>query len=127
MSSATFDMLDYNFPTPFRCLEFIQKPIIFLSNINIDVRDIYISLNAIKIKLHFKPSDLFTKKTRFMSYKYIMKPSNQRFTIFILYCIYIFRASLFRIFLYFLYLKRYLFENQKVSPPSKMIFYKYYL
>jgi len=37
------------------------------------------------------------KITRLMGYKYIMRPSEQKFTIFILYCIYIFRASLSRI------------------------------
>jgi hypothetical protein len=54
-----------------------------------------------------------------MGYKYTMRPSNQKFTIFILYCIYIFRASLSKILLYFLSLKRYLFKHRKVSTFIK--------
>ena len=45
------------------------------------------------------------KRTRLLGYKYTMKPSEQRFTIFIFYCIYNFRVSLSRILLYFFLLK----------------------
>jgi len=65
---------------------------------------------------------LFTKKTRFMGYKYIMRPSKQRFIAFILYCIYIFRASLSRIFLYFFSPKRYLFKHRRVLTSTKKDF-----
>jgi hypothetical protein len=46
--------LDPNLSIPFKCIKVLQEPIIFLSNINIDVRDIYFSLNAIRVKLHFR-------------------------------------------------------------------------
>jgi hypothetical protein len=55
-----------------------------------------------------------------MGYKYTIRPSKERFTIFNLYCIYIFRASLSRIFLYFLSLKRYLFNHQRVTTSTKV-------
>jgi hypothetical protein len=51
-SLATFIVLDHNLPTPFRCIKVLQKPIIFPSNISIDIRDIYLSLNAIRVRLH---------------------------------------------------------------------------
>jgi hypothetical protein len=54
-----------------------------------------------------------------MGYKNTMRLLEQRFTIFILYYIYIFRASLSRILLYFLYLKRYLFKHQSVPTFTK--------
>jgi hypothetical protein len=34
---------------PFSCIKIFQGPIIFSSNINIDVRDIYLSLNVIRV------------------------------------------------------------------------------
>jgi hypothetical protein len=46
MGLATFDILDSNLSTSFRCIKFLQWPTIFLSNINIDVRDIYPSLKC---------------------------------------------------------------------------------
>jgi len=52
MSSITFNILNLNFPTPFRCIKILQEPIIFSSNINIDIRDIYPLLNTIGVKLH---------------------------------------------------------------------------
>ena len=50
-----FDVLDPNFLTPFRCIKVLHGPTIFLSNINIDLRNIYTSLNAIRVKLHLDP------------------------------------------------------------------------
>jgi hypothetical protein len=44
MNLATFDVLDFNLLKPFRY--------IYPSNINIDVMDIYPSLNAIRVRLH---------------------------------------------------------------------------
>jgi hypothetical protein len=49
MDLDTFDVLDLNLLTPFKCIKVLQRPTIFLSNINIDVRDIYTSLNAIMV------------------------------------------------------------------------------
>ena len=49
-------------------------------------------IKTIGVKLHFSPT--FYKETRLMSYKHIMNHSYNRFTIFILYYIHIFRASL---------------------------------
>jgi hypothetical protein len=57
--------------------------------------------------------------TKLMSYKYMMRSSKQRFTIFIIYCIYIFKASLYRIFLYFIFLKIYLFKHRRVLISIK--------
>jgi hypothetical protein len=54
-----------------------------------------------------------------MGYKHILRSSEQKFTIFILYCIYIFRASLSRIFLYFFSLKKYLFKYRRVSTSTE--------
>jgi hypothetical protein len=62
---------------------------------------------------------LSSLRSNLMGYKYSMKPSEQRFTIFIIYCIYIFRTSFSRIFLYFLSLKKYLFKHQRVSTSTK--------
>ena len=36
------NVLDPNLPTPFRCIKVLQGPTIFLSNINIDISDIYL-------------------------------------------------------------------------------------
>jgi len=119
MGLATSNILDPNLPTSFMCIKVLQEPTIFLSNINIDIRGIYTSLNAIKIKLHFWPSSSQKKKTRLIGYKYIMISSNQRFTIFLIYCIYIFKASFFRILLYFFSLKRYLFKHQIVHTSTR--------
>jgi hypothetical protein len=56
-----------------------------------------------KMKLHF---NLFLHvMIKLVGYKYTMRPSEQKFTILILYWIYIFRASLYEILLYFLFLK----------------------
>jgi len=55
-----------------------------------------------------------------MSYKYTMNPSSQKFTIFILYCIYIFRATLYGILLYFFFIKRYLFKYQRIPISTKL-------
>jgi hypothetical protein len=49
----------------------------------------------------------------------LMATNPTMFTIFILHCIYIFRASLSKIFLYFLSLKRYLFKHQRVHTSTK--------
>lgn len=54
-------------------------------------------------------------KIIFISYKYNIKLSEQVFTIFILYCIYIFKASLSQILSDFYLSKRYLFK-QSESP-----------
>jgi hypothetical protein len=110
--------LDLNLLTPLRCIKVLQGPIIFSSNIKIDIRDIYPSLNIIRVRLHFRP---LHKRTKLMNYKYPMRPLKQRFTIFILYFIYIyfFRASLSRIFLYFLSSKIYLFKHQRVFTFTK--------
>jgi hypothetical protein len=58
MSSTIFDVLDPHLPTLFLCIKVIQESIIFLSNISIDVRDIYTLLNAIKVKLLLRPFSL---------------------------------------------------------------------
>jgi hypothetical protein len=55
MGLATSDILNLNLPIPLRSIKVIQGPTIFLSSINIDVNDIYTSLNAIMVKLHFIP------------------------------------------------------------------------
>jgi hypothetical protein len=52
MSLATFDVLDPNLLTPFRCIKVFQGPTIFSSNISIDVSDIYLLLNANRVRLH---------------------------------------------------------------------------
>jgi hypothetical protein len=52
MGSAIVDVLDLKLLIPFRYIKVIQEPIIFPSNINIDIRDIYTLLNVIKLKLH---------------------------------------------------------------------------
>jgi hypothetical protein len=54
-----------------------------------------------------------------MSYKYTMRPSEQKFTNFIMYCIYISRVYLSIIYLYFFSLKRYLFKHQRVFTSTK--------
>jgi hypothetical protein len=54
-----------------------------------------------------------------MSYKYAMMPSKQKFTIFILKYINIFKVFLFRILLYFLSLKKYLFKYQRIFTSTK--------
>jgi hypothetical protein len=51
LALAIFDDLDSNFSTPFRCIKIFQELTIFPSNINIDIRDIYFSLNAIRVSL----------------------------------------------------------------------------
>jgi hypothetical protein len=84
----------------------------------------YTSLNAIMIKLHYKPFSLQKDETHG---QYTMRPSEQRFTIFILYCIYIFKIFLSTIFLYFLSLKRYLFKHRRVSTSTKWDFALVYL
>jgi len=84
---AIFDVLDINLLAPLRCIKVLQGPIIFSSNIKIDIRDIYPSLNIIRVRLHFRP---LHKRTKLMNYKYPMRPLKQRFTIFILYYIYIY-------------------------------------
>jgi len=48
MDLVTFDILNYNLPTHFRCVKVFQGPTIFLSNINTDVKYIYPSLNGYK-------------------------------------------------------------------------------
>jgi hypothetical protein len=121
IGSAIVDVLDLKLFIHFRCIKVIQEPTIFPSNINIDIRDIYTSLNVIKVKLHSRPF-FFYKRTRLTSYKYTMRPSKQRFIIFIFYYIYIFRASLSRILLYFLFLKKYLFKHRRVSISTKRDF-----
>jgi hypothetical protein len=108
--------LDLNLLTPLRCIKVLQGPTIFSSNIKIDIRDIYPLLNIIRVRLHFRP---LHKRTKLMDYEYPMRPLEQRFTIFILYYIYIFRASLSRIFLYFLSSKIYLFKHQRVFTFTK--------
>jgi hypothetical protein len=55
MGSAIVDVLDLKLFIHFRCIKVIQEPTIFPSNINIDIRDIYTSLNVIKVKLHSRP------------------------------------------------------------------------
>jgi hypothetical protein len=57
-----------------------------------------------------------------MGYKYTMRSSEQRFTIFILQCTYIFQASLSRILLHFFSLKRYLFKYRRVLTSTKKNF-----
>ena len=111
--SIDLAIFDINLPTSFRCIKILKRPTIFLSNFNIDVKDICPSLNNIRIRLQSKLF-FFYRRTRLMDYKYTMRPSEQRFTIFILYCIYIFRVSSSRIFLYFFSLKRYLFKHRRV-------------
>lgn len=54
-----------------------------------------------------------------MIYEYTMRLLKQRFTIFILYCMYVFRTFLSRTFLYFLSLKIYLFKHWKISTFIK--------
>jgi hypothetical protein len=56
MGLAIFDVLDPNLPILFRCIKVLQGPTIFPLNINIDITNIYPSLNAIRVKLHFRPS-----------------------------------------------------------------------
>jgi hypothetical protein len=52
-----------NFPTSFRCIKALKWPTIFSSNIKTDVRDIYLSLNVIRVRLHFRPFSLQKNKT----------------------------------------------------------------
>ena len=59
----------------------------------------YPSLNAIRVKLHSRPSSSQMDKTHEL-YKYITKPPKQRFTIFNLYYIYIFRTSLYNMIVF---------------------------
>ena len=63
MSSTLSDVLDPNLPIYFRCIKVLQGSTIFPSNINIDVRDIYHSLNVIRVKLHFRPFSSQKNKT----------------------------------------------------------------
>jgi len=63
MGSTTFDVLDPNFPTLFRCIKVLQGPTIYSSNINIDVRGIYNSSNAIRVKLYCMPFSSQKNKT----------------------------------------------------------------
>ena len=46
------------------------------------------------------------KMTRLVGYKYIIRSLEERFTIFIFYYIYVFRAFISKIFFYFLSLKK---------------------
>ena len=54
-----------------------------------------------------------------MSYKYTMISLEQKFIIFILYYIYIFKSSFSRIFLYLLFPKKYLFKHHKAHTSIK--------
>ena len=71
------------------------KELPYFHLINICVRDIYSSLMILR-KNDFSSSHL-RKMTRLMGYKYPMNLLNSRFTIFILYRIYIFGESLSKI------------------------------
>ena len=51
MDLLAFEVLDLNLPTHFKYIKVLQEPTIFSSNTNIDVRDIYPSLNAISVRL----------------------------------------------------------------------------
>jgi hypothetical protein len=78
-------------------------------------------INTIREKLLYSP--LFPqKKTRLIDYKYLMNSSSFRFTIssFLTFLAYIFfRVYLFKISLYFLFLKWYLLKHLRVPQSIK--------
>jgi len=65
------------------------------------------------------------KKIKFMDYNYTTRPSKQKFTVFILYSIYVFKASFFIILLHFLSLKNIYLSIKKISFLLKTFFHIY--
>jgi hypothetical protein len=92
-----------------RCIKNLSTSLPYFHLINVCVRNIYPSLNVYIKDIYFslmisEQNDSSTlhlrKMTRLIGYKYPMNPLSSRFTIYILYCIYIFRVSLSKISLY---------------------------
>jgi len=110
------DPIHYGSYSPYtsRCIKNLSTSLPYFHLINVCVKNIYLLLNVYIRDIYFllmisKQNDSstlhFREMTRLISYKYLMNPLSSRFTISILYCIYIFRASLFKISLYSLSVK----------------------